>query len=73
MTAFRHLSTDLSTLKRFTELWDKYHGTFDKWKLADTEKLVDSLHEHFEDLNKLWNSVRSQHGADDEWRVRIIQ
>jgi hypothetical protein len=51
--------------------WHSYHVLFEEWKAHDTEKLLAGMTEHFMELERLWESVRGQFNAEQEWKPRI--
>lgn len=57
--------------KEFRETWVQYQVAFKKWKARDTKAIVDSMIQHFLQLEQLWNSVKENVDANTEWRPRI--
>ena len=55
----------------FVEHWHKYHIAFESWKKRDTEKLLDEMHKHFLELDRLWETVKDQVDAETVWRPKL--
>jgi len=62
---FNHLSGFLSA-------WDSYYNNFNTWKLKDSQKLANNLIAHYMELEKLWNTVKTQANAETEWKMNIV-
>ncbi|GET00023.1 T-complex protein 11-domain-containing protein [Rhizophagus clarus] len=60
-------------LLSFLSAWDTYYNDFDNWKSKDSEKLASNLIAHYVELEKLWNTVKTQANAETEWRMNIVQ
>lgn len=55
----------------FVESWFDFHISFDEWKVKDTENLVQTLLEHYKELQRLQDSVRSNVDYETEWKPRL--
>src|SRR5688500_9737148 len=60
-------------LRSFLSAWDVYYNDFNTWKSKDSEKLASNLIAHYVELEKLWNTVKTQANAETEWRMNIEQ
>ncbi|RIA81122.1 hypothetical protein C1645_661111, partial [Glomus cerebriforme] len=60
-------------LLSFLSAWDTYYNDFNTWKSKDSEKLASNLIAHYVELEKLWNTVKTQANAETEWRMNIVQ
>ncbi len=66
-----HFEFSLDQVAKFGELWYDYHCKFEEWKAHDTEKLLQGMFEHFMELERLWESVKGQPAAEEEWKPKI--
>ena len=65
-------SADVLALgRKFLASWVLFYNTFTHWKTLDTPKLTADLINHFMDLEKLWNSVKDQEDAENEWKPQM--
>jgi hypothetical protein len=76
---FNEISNDepnkihVSHLLNFLSAWDTYYNDFNTWKSKDSEFLASNLIAHYVELEKLWNTVKTQANAETEWRMNIAQ
>ncbi|CAB5382069.1 unnamed protein product [Rhizophagus irregularis] len=63
----------INHLLSFLSAWDTYYKDFDNWKSKDSEELASNLIAHYAELEKLWNTVKTQANAETEWRMNIVQ
>ncbi|CAG8567505.1 12242_t:CDS:2, partial [Funneliformis mosseae] len=61
-----------SHLLSFLSAWDTYYNNFNTWKSKDSQKLASNLIAHYMELEKLWNTVKTQANAETEWRMNIV-
>src|SRR6266498_390261 len=75
---FNEISNDepnkihVNHLLSFLSAWDTYYNDFDNWKSKDSEKLASNLVAHYMELEKLWNTVKTQANAETEWKMNIM-
>src|ERR1043166_7177409 len=75
---FNEISNDepnkihVNHLLSFLSAWDTYYNDFNTWKSKDSEKLASNLIAHYMELEKLWNTVKTQADAETEWRMNIV-
>jgi hypothetical protein len=62
----------INHLLSFLSAWDTYYNDFNTWKSKDSEKLASNLIAHYIELEKLWNTVKTQADAETEWRMNIV-
>jgi hypothetical protein len=58
-------------VSEFFSSWAEYKAAFNKWKARDTKVIIDSMIQHFVQLEQLWESVKDNVDADGQWRPRI--
>ncbi len=57
----------------FSYVWNPFIKAFNMWKENDKEEMLGLLINHFAELSKIWDSVKGEPNAEDEWRPKLIQ
>ena len=57
----------------FKHAWVQYQTEFEEWKANDKQEMIELMINHFIELSKIWESVKGDENAEEEWRPKLIQ
>ncbi|KAI0244885.1 hypothetical protein L0F63_000113 [Massospora cicadina] len=60
-------------LHQFLALWDEYYYNFEAWKSLDIRELVESMTQHFIELDLIWEKFRGGKDSEQDWREEILR